>query len=237
MTTPRTIPTKRAIVVRGGWDGHQPVEATAMFIPFLEQNGFRVDIFDGTAIYADAAVMATVDLIVQCNTMTTIEKAEIAGLRAAVLAGTGLAGWHGGIADSYRDCADYLQLIGGQFAHHPGKHPSELVGEQSDNYLPYRIDIVPAAADHPIVRGLEAFSITTEQYWVLSDDYIDVLATTTLPAREWDAWNRPITSPAVWTRQWGTGHIFVCTAGHNVAALENASVHTIIERGLLWASR
>ena len=232
-----TDSTKRAIVVRGGWDGHQPVEATAMFIPHLEQNGFEVTVFDGSSVYADAETMAGVDLIVQCNTMNSIEKAEIAGLRAAVLAGTGLAGWHGGIADSYRDCADYLQLVGGQFAHHPGKHPSELTGEQSDNYLPYRIDVAPEAADHPIMRGIDSFDVVTEQYWVLNDDYIDVLATTTLPAREWDAWNRPITSPAVWTRQWGEGRIFVSTAGHNVAVLEDTTVRTIIERGLLWASR
>ena len=232
-----TNSTKKAIVVRGGWDGHQPVEATGMFIPFLEQSGFTVSVFDGSSVYADAEAMSGVDLIVQCNTMNTIEKAEIAGLRAAVLAGAGLAGWHGGIADSYRDCADYLQLIGGQFAHHPGKHPSEIAGEQSDNYLPYRIDISREARDHPIVRGIDSFDVVTEQYWVLSDDYIDVLATTTLPARAWDAWNRPITSPAVWTRQWGDGRIFVSTAGHNVAVLENNTVRTIIERGLLWASR
>ena len=181
--------------------------------------------------------MANIDLIVQCNTMNTIEKPEIAGLRAAVAAGTGLAGWHGGIADSYRHEADYLQLIGGQFAHHPSKHPSLCTGDQSDYYIPYRIDVNPDAAANPIMAGIDSFDLVSEQYWVLSDDYNDVLATTTLEAREWDTWNRPITSPAVWTRQWGEGRVFVSTAGHNVAVLENENVNTIIERGLLWASR
>ena len=60
--------------------------------------------------------MRGVDLVVQVNTMTTIEKTELEGLIEAVKAGTGLAGWHGGIADSYRNEADYLHLIGGQFA-------------------------------------------------------------------------------------------------------------------------
>jgi uncharacterized protein len=55
--------------------------------------------------------------------------------------------------------------------------------------------------------------------------------------RPWDPWNRPITSPAVWTRQWGEGRIFVCTAGHHVDILEDPNVKTIIQRGLLWASR
>ncbi|ARC57559.1 hypothetical protein AS850_10785 [Frondihabitans sp. 762G35] len=230
-------PTKRALIVRGGWDGHQPVEATNLFVPFLEANGFEVRIEESPAVYADADYLPTVDLIVQSNTMNTIEAAEFEGLRAAIEAGTGLAGWHGGIADSYRNNSDYLQMIGGQFAAHPGKHPSERVGEQSDNYLPHTIDMLPAAADHPITRGIGSFELTTEQYWVLHDDYLDVLATTTQAVRSWDPWTRPITSPAIWTRQWGEGRIFVSTPGHRVDILENPNVKTIIERGLLWASR
>ena len=126
-------------MVRGGWDGHQPVEATDLFLPYLEEQGFTVRVEDSPKVYADAEVMAGVDLVVQCMTMTTIEPAELAGLVAAVEAGTGLAGWHGGIADSYRASADYLQLVGGQFAHHAAAvPPEERTGEQSDNYVTHR---------------------------------------------------------------------------------------------------
>lgn len=229
--------TKNALVVRGGWDGHQPVEATDMFIPFLQANGFNVRVEESPAVYADAAYMAEVDLIVQCNTMTSIERAEFEGLRNAIEAGTGMAGWHGGIADSYRNNSDYLHLIGGQFACHPGKHEDERVGEQADNYVPYRVEMLPAAAEHPITAGIGDFELVTEQYWVLTDDYIDVLATTTLASNEWDAWNRPVTCPAIWTRSWGAGSIFVATPGHRVDILEDSNVKTIIERGMLWASR
>jgi type 1 glutamine amidotransferase len=228
---------KTALVVRGGWDGHQPVQATDMFIPHLQENGFSVQVEESPKVYADADRMAGVDLVVQCMTMSTIEREEFEGLRAAVEAGTGLAGWHGGIADSYRNTSDYLHLIGGQFACHPGKHPDERVGEQSDNYVPYTVNLLPAAADHPITTGLTDFELVTEQYWVLSDAYIDVLATTTQQVREWDPWHRPVTSPAIWTRQWGQGKIFVATPGHNTDVLEDPTVNTIIKRGLLWASR
>jgi uncharacterized protein len=229
--------TKNALVVRGGWDGHQPVEATELFIPHLTANGYSVQVEESPAVYADADYMAGVDLIVQCNTMTTIETAEFNGLRDAVEAGTGLAGWHGGIADSYRNNSDYLHLIGGQFACHPGKHADERVGEQSDNYVPYTVTMTPAAAGHPITAGIGDFELVTEQYWVLADDYIDVLATTTQKVREWDPWHREVTSPAIWTRQWGKGRIFVATPGHHVDILEDSNVKTIIERGMLWASR
>ena len=235
--TQQAASTKKALVVRGGWDGHQPVEATELFLPFLRANGYEVRVEESPAVYVDAAYLTTVDLIVQSNTMASIEAAEFAGLRAAVEAGTGFAGWHGGIADSYRNNSDYMQMVGGQFASHPGKHPSERTGEQSDNYVPHVIEMTPAAAYHPITRGIGDFELVTEQYWVLHDDYNDVLATTTQAAREWDPWNRPVTSPAIWTRNWGAGRIFVSTPGHRVEILQDPNVKTIIERGLLWASR
>ncbi|MDQ1056617.1 type 1 glutamine amidotransferase [Arthrobacter globiformis] len=228
---------KSALVVRGGWDGHQPFEATELFIPYLKSNGYDVRIEESPKAYADTAYMAGVDLIMQCMTMTTIERDEFEGLRAAVENGTGLAGWHGGIADSYRNNSDYLHLIGGQFACHPGKHPDERIGEQSDNYVPYTVNMLPAAAHHPITEGISDFELVTEQYWVLADDYIDVLATTTQKVREWDPWHREVTSPAIWTRKWGKGRIFVTTPGHHVDILQDTNVRTIIERGLLWASR
>lgn len=214
-----------------------PVETTGLFIPFLEANGFEVRVEEGSAVYADADVMADTDLIVQANTMTTIEPEEMAGLYAAVVAGTGMAGWHGGIADSYRNTADYLHMIGGQFAHHAGKDPAERTGEQSDNYIPYTVEMTELGRTHEITQGIADFDLVTEQYWVLSDEYNDVLATTTQTVRPWDPWHRPVTAPAIWTRQWGEGRIFVSAPGHRIEVVEDPNVRTIIERGLLWAAR
>jgi type 1 glutamine amidotransferase len=230
--------SKSALIVRGGWDGHQPVETTDSVVPFLQEQGYGIRIEESTAVYADRDYMAGVDLIVQTNTMNTIDRDELAGLIEAVTNGTGMGGWHGGIADSYRNSADYLQMIGGQFAHHAAKAPKDqLAGEQADNYLTYTVNIVPEKADHPIVAGISDFELTTEQYWVLSDSYNDVLATTTVAARPFDPWHRPITTPTVWTREWGKGRIFVCTAGHRLEVLDDPNVRTIVERGLMWASR
>jgi type 1 glutamine amidotransferase len=236
-TIPGFDPTspRRAVVVRGGWDGHQPIEATDLFIPFLEQNGYRVEVFDSPAPYADPELMAATDLVVQCMTMSTIEKDELAGLTSAVANGTGLAGWHGGIADSYRNSSDYLQLVGGQFACHPPKAPGERTGEQSDYFIPYRVEVT--AADHPVMDQIADFDLVTEQYWVLTDEYNTVLATTTLAKNEWEPWHRPITSPAIWTRDWGQGRVFVCTPGHDMDVVRHPDVNTIIERGMLWAAR
>ena len=228
---------KQALVVRGGCDGHQPIETTDIFIPFLEQNGFKVRIENSPAIYADAEFMACVDLIQQTNTMNTIEKEEFAGLQAAIVNGTGFGGWHGGIVDSYRNSSDYLQMLGGQFASHPGKLPEERIDGQSDNFVPFTVNMTDLGKAHPITSDLSDFDLVTEQYWILHDDYNDVLATTTQKVRSGDPWSREITSPVIWTRNWGKGKIFVTTCGHNLEVVLDKNVRTVIERGLLWASR
>jgi type 1 glutamine amidotransferase len=229
--------TRKALVVRGGWEGHHPVEATELFIPFLHENGFDVRIEDGPQVYADPETMNATDLVLQSVTMSEITAVALKGLRAAVEAGTGLAGWHGGIADSYRASSDYLQLVGGQFATHPSKDPEHVHGGETDNHLEYAVELTDLGRRHEITQDIDDFTLTTEQYWVLHDDLIDVLATTTHPVQPYHPWHRPITSPAVWTREWGAGRVFVTTAGHSLDVLQDPNVRTIIERGMLWAAR
>jgi type 1 glutamine amidotransferase len=214
-----------ALVVRGGWEGHCPVETTDSFLPFLEKSGYETVISDTLDIYLDAGLMARTDLILQCWTMGTITAQQLAALRAAVEGGTGFAGWHGGIADAFRSSTDYLHMVGGQFACHPR------------NFVDHTVEVVPERADHPIVAGLSRVTLHTEQYWVLTDSRNDVLVTTTVAALPGDPWTEPVVSPAVWTRTWGAGRIFVCTVGHKQEDLDVPEIRTIIERGLTWASR
>ena len=227
LTEPRDCQvTKRtALVVRGGWDGHCPVETTDSFLPFLERSDFELVVSDSLDVYTDADLMARADVILQCWTMGTISEEQVKGLRAAVEAGTGFGGWHGGVVDAFRSATDYLQMCGGQFACHPG------------NFVDYTVEVVPGRADHPIVAGFSTVSLNTEQYWLLTDPYSDVLATTTVPSRPGDPWGDPVTSPAVWTRQWGAGRVFICMVGHKQEDLDVPEIRGIIERGLLWASR
>jgi uncharacterized protein len=223
--TARPEGERTALVVRGGWAGHQPVEATDSFLPFLRESGFETVVCDSLGCYADAALMRRADLIVQCWTMGTIEPAQLRGLTSAIAAGTGLAGWHGGIADSFRDRPDYLHMVGGQFACHPR------------GFVDYTVEVVPGKAAHPIVAGIGTITLHTEQYWVLTDSYSEVLATTTHPSRPGDPWAEPVVAPAVWTRNWGSGRIAICTVGHKMEDLNEPGIRAIIERGMTWASR
>ncbi len=218
-------PARRALVVRGGWEGHRPVEATERFIPFLTDHGFTVDVHESPEVYGDGVAMADLDLVVQCFTQGVATDEQVNGLSAAVVAGTGLAGWHGGIVDSFRASPDYLHMTGGQWAAHPG------------GFVDYEVSVVPDRADHPIVEGLTHWAHHTEQYWCLTDDLNDVLVTSQFVAGPDTPWHEDLVVPAVWTRQWGEGRVFVSTIGHKLDDLDTPEVRTLTERGLLWASR
>ncbi|MFI9010094.1 ThuA domain-containing protein [Actinosynnema sp. NPDC053489] len=208
----------KALVVRGGWAGHSPVEATELFLPFLRSSGFAVDVAESLEVYDDR--LGSYDLIVQCWSDGVLTDDRFACLEAAVLGGTGLAGWHGGLVDAFRHSRGYLRMVGGQFVAHPG------------DFVDHRVEIT---STHPIVAGIEGFDLRTEQYWVLTDALNDVHATTTFAGAE--PWHAPLTVPAVWTRRWGAGRVFACTIGHHPSDLAAQPVRTLVERGLLWSAR
>lgn len=220
-----TPANKTALIVRGGWEGHSPVEATARYAAVLEQRGYTTTVSDSLDSYLDAELLARTDLIVQCWTQGTITDAQANGLSAAVRAGTGFGGWHGGIVDSFRAALRYHLLTGGQFVHHPRE------------FVDYKVRPRPGREQHPVVAGLTAYSVRTEQYYVHVDPSVDVLAVTD-PVDDPDVPCRPETAmPVVWTKSWGSGRVFVTTLGHTLADLEVPQTHQTIVRGLLWAAR
>ncbi len=227
---------KRGLIVRGGWEGHNPVVATEVFIPALESAGFELDIEDTPEIYADATAMSRYDLVVQCLTLGSATVDEVEGLRRAVAAGAGLMGWHGGIIDSFRASTEYLQLVGAQFAAHP--HAPEDRGRTDvEPYRDYTVHITEAGSEHSVTRAMEDFDVRTEQYWILADSLIEVLADCVLVPGDGDEWPEPVTMPVVWTRRWGAGRIFATSLGHTVDVLEDPTVRSLVERGMLWAAR
>lgn len=226
----------KALIVRGGWEGHDPIAATDLFIPTLENADFDVDIEDTPEIYADAAVMSRYDLVVQCMSMGSATVDEVDGLRQAVAEGAGFAGWHGGIIDSFRASTDYLQFVGAQFAAHPHK-AADRGRTDVEPYRSYTVHVTEAGLGHPVTSKIQDFDVTTEQYWVLSDGLNEVLADCVLVPGDGDEWPTPVTMPVVWTRRWGKGRIFATSLGHTVDVLTETPVRQIIERGLIWAAR
>lgn len=216
---------KTALMVRGGWEGHAPVEATDRFAAVLEDKGYRVVKSQSLDSYLDESLLADTDLIVQCWTMGTITREQLTGLATAVRAGTGFAGWHGGMIDAFRNQPDYQLLTGGQFVHHP------------HGFVDYKVRLAPGHESNPLVDGLTAYSVSTEQYYVHIDPTVDVLAVTVLVDNPAAPDMAGVVMPVVWTKTWGEGRVFVSTLGHKLDDFDVLPTRETIVRGLLWATR
>ena len=218
---------KKALMVWGGWDGHTPKASVDVFAPILQAKGFEVTISDNMACYADKDLMAAQDLIVPCWTMGKIEGPQSGGLLAAVRAGAGIAGWHGGIIDSFRDNTEYQWMTGGQWVSHPG------------NCIPsYKVEI--ADPQHPIVKGLKDFNMpNTEQYFIHVDPSVHVLCRTVFTGEygEPDIYKAGTVMPYAYTKTWGKGRVFVACWGHTDKDFDVPEAREIVLRGMLWASR
>ncbi|NKB69925.1 MAG: ThuA domain-containing protein [Candidatus Latescibacteria bacterium] len=209
-------------MVWGGWEGHEPKQCVDVFAPILEGDGFEVIISDTLDTYKDADLMASLDLVVPVWTMGRIEGDQQKGLSEAIKSGVGLGGWHGGMADSFRDNTEYQFMVGGQWVAHP------------DNIIDYTVNIT--AADDPIVAGLDDFQMRSEQYYLHVDPSNEVLATTTFQVQS-APWVNGTVMPVVWKRRWGQGRVFYSSLGHVAGDFDVPEAREIQRRGLLWASR
>jgi uncharacterized protein len=213
---------KAALFVCGGWEGHEPEKCADIFAPFLRREGYEVEISRTLDSYLDEEMMMSLDLVVQAWSMGEITDEQERGLLEAIQSGVGLAGWHGGLADSFRDNPHYQFMVGGQFVAHPG------------GIVEYRVDIVDS--DDPITAGLQDFRLRSEQYYVHVDPHNEVLATTTFGG-DHAPWIGGATVPVVWKKRWDAGKVFYCSLGHVAADFEVPEARKIVERGMLWASR
>lgn len=211
----------RALIVRGGAAFHQPRDTTDSFRPFLDAAVNTIEVSETLDVYRDAGLLRRTDLIIQCWTGGDLTPDQSGGLRAAVSAGTGFAGWHGGVVAAFDDRL-YQWMTGAVFVCHPGDFVAH--------------DLV-VTSDHPIVAGIDRIALHTERYWLLADPASDVHATVTFPVRPEAPWARPVTHPAIWTRTWGSGRIFISTVGHHLPDLDVPEIRAITERGLRWATR
>jgi uncharacterized protein len=211
-----------ALIVWGGWDGHEPQQVAGILAKALQENGFDVEISDTLDSLKDQAKLEALDLVVPIWTMGSILPEQLNPLLAAVLNGTGIAGVHGGMADAFRNETEYQFMVGGQWVAHPG-------GE-----VDYEVNI--AAHDDPITAGLSDFKMHSEQYYMHVDPSNEVLVTTTFTADPFP-WVAGCVMPVAWKRMYGKGKVFYSSLGHVAADLDVPEALEIIKRGMLWAAK
>jgi uncharacterized protein len=212
---------REALIVWGGWSGHEPEQCAAIIAGWLEEEGFKVWVENSTEAFADPG-LSGMSLIVPIYTMSKIEKEELSNLTAAVRSGVGLAGYHGGMCDAFREAVEYQFMCGGQWVAHPG------------NIVDYRVNVT--RPDDPVMSGISDFDYRSEQYYMHVDPSNEVLATTTFSGEHaW--WTKGVVMPVVWKRRHGEGRVFYSSLGHVAKEFEVPEMRMILKRGMLWAAR
>lgn len=218
------IMSTHALIVRGGWDGHEPQQVSEVFASVLRGEGFEVEISDTLDSFLDTQKLKGLDLIVPVWTMGEITKQQCASVAEAVGAGVGIAGCHGGMCDSFRSSVLWQFMTGGNWVAHPGGAD-----------VTYRVNIRNSSS--PLVEGLEDFDVTSEQYYLHVDPAVEVLATTRFPTVEWyHSTNAPVDMPVVWTKNWGYGRVYYNSLGHHADVFDIPQAKEMMRRGFLWSA-
>lgn len=213
---------KKVLFVWGGWRGHEPEQCRDIFVPWLKEQGFEVIVDTTLDVYTNKELMRSLDLIIQIFTMSTITREQEKGLLEAVENGVNIAGWHGGLADAFRNNTAYQFMVGGQWVAHPG------------GVIDYEVNIINH--DDPITKGLSDFKMHSEQYYMHVDPINEVLATTTFNG-DHAYWINGVIMPVVWKKMYGKGRVFYTSLGHVAKDFDVPEALEITKRGILWAAR
>jgi len=210
---------KKVLFVWGGWMGHEPDLCRDIFIPWMESEGAEVTVSETLDAYLEMDI-EKLDLIIQIWTMGTIERDQEKALLDAVKSGVGIAGWHGGLGDAFRENVEYQFMVGGQWVAHPG------------GVIDYRVNIVDY--EDPVTKDLSDFDMHSEQYFMHVDPNVKVLATTTFND-EHANWIEGNIIPVVWKKVYGKGRVFYSSLGHVSADFNVPEALEIQKRGIRWA--
>ena len=216
---------KKALIVQGGWQGHEPVKVAEILRRELSADGFEVEVSDTLDSLLDADRLAQLALFVPIWTMGKISEEQLKNITAAVAAGLGIAGCHGGMCDAFRESPDWQFMTGGQWVAHPG-----------NDGVRYMVRLGPERG--PLNEGLGDFEITSEQYYLLVDPAVKVWTHTEFPVADGPhVPNGRVAMPQVWTKRYGEGRVFYNALGHRASVFDIPEAIELMRRGFRWAAR
>jgi uncharacterized protein len=208
---------QQALIVYGGWEGHEPDKVAHFFGQILTGEGFDVELSDSLSSFEDRGKLIGLNLIIPIITMSTITPEQRDPVLEAVRDhGVGIAGCHGGMCDAFRQDTEWQFMTGGQWVAHPG-----------NDGVRYTVKI---ARENPH---------EIEQYYLHTDPGNNVLAYTEFPnpAADGPHVQNPCRMPQLWTKMYGKGRVYYNALGHHCDVLEADVPKELMRRGFLWASK
>lgn len=214
---------KKALIVYGGWEGHDPCGLAGVFSEILEKEGFSVT--KSATLDAFLSDLTEYDLIVPIWSSGHLSEAAERNISGAVAAGTGIAGCHGGMCDAFRNSTTWQFITGAQWVAHPGN---------SD--VTYEVNIRKSSSS-PLTEGIADFTVKSEQYYLHVDPAVDILATTVFTHKGNYAANGKVIMPVAFTKRWGEGKVYYNSLGHDRSVFSIPQAREMMRRGFLWAAR
>jgi len=184
-----------------------------------------LDDYDVTVTTDRDALTGEYDVLVDYLTDSTLTDDQLDALLSHVENGGGYVGVHcaSDLTSTAADDPDELlghreepfpelrELVGGHFLTHP---------DQSE----FGVDVV---GDHPVVAGVEDFTVFDEPYQVEVDDDLTVLARMDHPDLE--------DYPVVWTNE-SEGQVAYISLGHTDEAFETDEFVQLLRNAVAWAA-
>lgn len=214
---------RKALIVYGGWAGHDPEGVAEVFGEILKKENFEVTF--STTLDAFLQDLSVYHLIVPVWTMGSLSGEAERNVCKAVAEGVGIAGCHGGMCDAFRNNTGWQFMTGAQWVAHPG-----------NGNVTYTVNIKDK--DNFITKGIKDFLVTSEQYYIHIDPAVKILATTTFPIADgYHVTNGKVEMPVVFTKTWGKGKVFYNSLGHDRHVFETKEIKELMRRGFLYASK
>lgn len=158
---------RKALLLYGGWEGHIPAEfadyaETELLQDFEVVRSQNLDVLEKNTL-------SDFDLLVPIWTFDSISEKQENDLMQAVASGMGLVAWHGNTS-AFLGNRPHKMMLGGKFVAHPGGDSTEYT--------------VNFESGDPMVSGLQDFRVNSEQYYLLVDPAVTILATTLIDGGE-----------------------------------------------------
>lgn len=215
----------KALIIYGGWIGHDPLNTALYMKQLLKQEKYQVVLSDSLLVLDDLEYLKEYDLIIMHWTRGILDKDKYENIQQVVSEGVGLAGIHGGLISAFQNNKKWLWLTGGCFVSHPGGINQEYVVNITDK-------------KHPVSSQISDFKVKTEQYYVIVDQAIQVLATSDFESsNQQSSKNQLIKIPIAWIRNWGKGKVFYQSIGHDLTTLKIESVSKLTIEGFKFVTR
>ena len=218
----QSLENKNVLVIYQLDPYHSPKLFVKRVVSWLEVQKAHVIVSNNLNSYSNKELMDSIDLVIQTVTMGSLNSAQEKGLTNAIRSGTGIAGSHGGLADSFRNNTLYQFMIGGQFVSHPGGNVN------------YTVEFTKPKND--LTKNIKNFNLNSEQYYMHADPYINILATTKFSGKEFP-WIKDQEIPVCWTKNFGKGKVFYLSIGHSPDNFDIPEVWELLTRGFKWASK